>query len=46
VRAFSSKPSTPKILIATGWQFQMKLSDPVAVNAASAAAAAAAAALE
>ena len=38
---FSSKPSKPKVLIAAGWQFQMKLSDPATVNAASATAAAA-----
>jgi len=37
---FSSKPSTPKILIAAGWQFQMTLTDPATINAASATAAA------
>jgi hypothetical protein len=37
---FSSKPSTPKILIAAGWQFQMTLTEAAVVNASSATAAA------
>jgi hypothetical protein len=37
---FSSKPSKPTILIAAGWQFQMALSDPITIDAASATAAA------